>query len=264
MAGKSVPVLLYKLDELFLFAIVGDERNAHINPLLFVCDAFDIWPEFAYPLRQTSVSLMLRLRIGGFPLPFVIEIENVHWHRGEDWILNNIDWSVRSGEHWALLGLNGSGKTTLLNMITGYIWPTEGRVSVLGHRFGTVDLRELRKRIGWVSSSFQERIHPRENALEVVLSGLCASIGLYEEPDAASVEKALELMASLGCRHTAHRAYTTCSHGEKQKLLIARALMAEPDLLILDKPCTGLDFVARESLLNDIAELARRDRKRVV
>lgn len=191
-------------------------------------------------------------------MPFIIEIDNIHWRRGDELILRNICWRVRNGEHWALLGLNGSGKTTLLNMITGYLWPTEGHVAVLGHRFGTVDLRELRKRIGWVSSSFQERIHPREKALDVVLSGLYASIGLFEHPDPASVDKALELMESLGCRHTADRAYTTCSHGEKQKLLIARALMAEPQLLILDEPCTGLDFVARESLLHDIAELGRR------
>ncbi|GJM68672.1 hypothetical protein HMSSN036_08880 [Paenibacillus macerans] len=91
-----------------------------------------------------------------------IEINDVLWRREQKIILKDINWTVRKGEHWAILGLNGSGKTTLLNMITGYLWPTQGEISVLGHRYGTVDLRELRKRIGWVSSSFQERIHPGE------------------------------------------------------------------------------------------------------
>lgn len=187
----------------------------------------------------------------------VIDVQNVHWTRNGTDILHDITWTVAEGQHWALLGLNGSGKTTLLNIVTGYVWPTQGHVSVLGHRYGTVDLRQLRTRIGWVSSSFQEKIHPRESGLNVVISGLHASIGLYEKPKAEHVERALHLMESLGCHATARQPYATCSHGEKQKLLIARALMAEPDLLILDEPCTGLDFVSRESLLHTIAGLAR-------
>lgn len=191
-------------------------------------------------------------------LSHVIEIENVHWRRNESDILRGIHWNVRAGEHWALLGLNGSGKTTLLNMVTGYVWPTEGRISVLGHRYGNVDLRELRKRIGWVSSAFQQRIAPHESGLDVVVSGHYASIGLFERPTTQLIRRAGRLMESLGCHHTAERPYGACSHGEKQKLLIARALMADPELLILDEPATGLDFVSRESLLESIRDLACR------
>lgn len=189
----------------------------------------------------------------------VIAVENVFWERGSEAILREVSWTVRRGEHWALLGLNGSGKTTLLNIVSGYLWPSKGRVTVLGRPYGTVDLRMLRKRIGWVSSAFQERLDPGESALRVVISGLHASIGLYETPLPDQVGRALELMESLGCGHVARRPYATCSHGEKQKLLIARALMADPELLILDEPCTGLDFVSRESLLRTVAELARRE-----
>lgn len=187
----------------------------------------------------------------------VIEVSGVSWERQQKLVLNNVNWTVRRGEHWALLGLNGSGKTTLLSMICGYIWPMKGHISVLGHRYGTVDLRELRKRIGWVSSAFQERIHPRELGQYLVISGRHASIGLFEEPTPADRDKALHLMQLLGCGHLVDREYQTCSHGEKQKLLIARALMAAPELLILDEPCTGLDFVSRQSLLRSIARLVR-------
>lgn len=185
----------------------------------------------------------------------VIEVNDVSWEREQKLVLNNVNWTVHKGEHWAILGLNGSGKTTLLSMITGYVWPMKGYITVFGHRYGTVDLRELRKRIGWVSSSFQERIHPNETALHLVISGLHASIGLFERPTPAHVDKALHLMTTLGCAHLVHHEYRTCSHGEKQKLLIVRALMASPELLILDEPCTGLDFVSRQSLLKSIANV---------
>ncbi|CAH0120823.1 ABC transporter ATP-binding protein [Paenibacillus sp. CECT 9249] len=185
----------------------------------------------------------------------IIEVKDVLWEREHKSILKNVNWTIRKGEHWALLGLNGSGKTTLLNMITGYIWPTKGEISVLGHQYGTVDLREMRKRIGWVSSSFQERIHPNEKTQHLVISGLHASVGLFEQPTEDHMQKAVSLMETLGCAHLLDRPYQTCSQGEKQKLLIARALMASPDLLILDEAGNGLDFLSRESLLQSIASL---------
>src|SRR5690625_3221094 len=188
-----------------------------------------------------------------------IDLKDVTWKRGQTTILEQINWTVRKGEHWALLGLNGSGKTTILNIINGYIWPSKGKVSVLGHPFGTVDLRELRKSIGWVSSSLQERIRPIETTQHVVISGLHASIGLYEKPTEEHEAKAFELMTRLECGHLYDRMYQTCSQGEKQKLLIARALMASPELLILDEACNGLDFMSREALLTSIGDLAKED-----
>ncbi|RXZ79036.1 ABC transporter ATP-binding protein [Paenibacillaceae bacterium] len=187
---------------------------------------------------------------------YVIELEDIAWQRDQKTVLQQVDWRVGAGEHWAVLGLNGSGKTTILNMINGYIWPTRGKVSVLGHPFGTVDLRELRKSIGWVSSSLQEKFYPNDRAQNIVISGKHASIGLYEKTSGDDLEQAVQLMQDLGCPHLYDRTYQTCSQGEKQKLLIARALMAAPKLLILDEACNGLDFLAREALLASIESLA--------
>lgn len=188
----------------------------------------------------------------------VIELKNVSWRRGEQEILHGIEWTVEQGQHWAILGLNGSGKTSILNMINGYMWPTTGEISVLGHKFGTIDLRELRKSIGWVSSSLQEKIRPNEQTLDIVISGRHASIGLYAGIENRDREKAEQLMRDLGCAHLLGRTYQTCSQGEKQKLLIARALMASPRLLILDEASNGLDFISREALMQSIDRLASR------
>ncbi|MGF9911693.1 ABC transporter ATP-binding protein [Paenibacillus ehimensis] len=186
----------------------------------------------------------------------VIDIQNVTWKNGQNYLLHNVSWTVRPKEHWALLGLNGSGKTTLLNMINGYLWPTTGSVSVLGHRFGEVDLRELRRSIGWVSSSLQEKLYATDKTQYVVISGKYATIGLYERLSDEDLDRSQALMRTLGCMHLWDREFRTCSQGEKQKVLIARALMADPHLLILDEPCNGLDLFSREKLLDSIQELS--------
>jgi len=189
----------------------------------------------------------------------VIAMKNVSWRRQRKTILSNIDWQVLKGQHWAVLGLNGSGKTTLLNMVNGYIWPTTGEVSVLGKKFGKTDLRKLRKKIGWVSSSLEERINGRQLIQDIIVSGKYASIGLYEEPTKADFDDAYTLMEKLRIHHLFDRTYETCSNGEKQKTLIARGLIAQPQLLILDEPSSGLDFIAREELLATINELAHQE-----
>lgn len=187
----------------------------------------------------------------------IIELNHVSWRREQRVLLQDISWQVKPGEHWALLGLNGSGKTTLLNIICGYIWPSEGSVEVLGERYGEVDLRELRKSIGWVSNSLQEKLYKTDRAQLVVISGKHATIGLYDKVQEEDLETARQLMATLGCAHLWDREYGTCSQGEKQKLLITRALMARPRILILDEPCNGLDLFSRERLLESIDGLAR-------
>ncbi|WP_216855494.1 ABC transporter ATP-binding protein [Paenibacillus alba] len=184
-------------------------------------------------------------------------MNKVSWFRENKTILNQVDWQVKQGDHWAVLGLNGSGKTTLLNMINGYIWPSEGDMSVLGHSFGSVDLRDLRKSIGWVSSSLQEKLYASDKTQHVVISGKHASIGLYEKPSEEDFARAVQLMQRLSCYHLYDRTYQSCSQGEKQKLLIARALMASPKLLILDEATNGLDFLSREALLTSVNELAQ-------
>lgn len=186
----------------------------------------------------------------------IIDIQGVTWRRDHLTLLNNVSWQVKPGEHWALLGLNGSGKTTLLNLVNGYFWPSEGSVTVLGHRFGEVDLRELRKTIGWVSTSLQEKLYAGDRTQHIVISGKHATIGLYDRVADEDLAFALTLMEKLGCAHLWDREFRTCSQGEKQKLLIARALMAKPRILILDEPCNGLDLFSRERLLDSIRDLA--------
>ncbi|MET3292607.1 UNVERIFIED_CONTAM: iron complex transport system ATP-binding protein [Brevibacillus sp. OAP136] len=187
-----------------------------------------------------------------------ISMKNVTWVReGGTVILNDVNWEVKPGEHWALVGLNGSGKTTLLNMINGYLWPTRGEISVLGQRFGTVDLRELRKSIGWVSSSLQQKLYGSDTGLEIVVSGRLGTIGVHNKPTEDDLDEARKLLESLKCSYLANRPYQHCSEGERQRLLIARALISKPKLLILDEPCNGLDIFAREQLLATVEEITK-------
>lgn len=187
----------------------------------------------------------------------IISLKNVSWRRDETMILHDMNWEVEQGQHWCIVGLNGSGKTTMLNVVNGYIWPTKGQVEVLDHRFGDVDLRELRKRIGWVSTSLQQKLYGHQTALTIVLSGKFATIGLYDKTNDEDQKQAEELMEFLGCSSLAARTYDTLSQGQRQKVLIARALMANPELLILDEPCTGLDIFAREQLLQMIEKITK-------
>lgn len=186
----------------------------------------------------------------------VVELEDVCFCRKEREILSDISWRIEPGVHWALLGANGSGKTSLLKILTGYEWPTFGTVRVLGERFGRCDIGRLRRLIGWVSSAMTQRLPAQDTALEVVASGLDASIGLYRNITDAEHQKAMSVLGHLRAEVIANQKYGTLSQGEMQKVLIARALVCEPRLLILDEPCIGLDPAARHQFLRDLAELA--------
>ncbi len=185
----------------------------------------------------------------------IVNITDASVKRDSAFILKNINWTVKPGEHWAIIGLNGSGKTSLLKLINGYIFPSTGEVTVLGKKFGEYDFRELRKSIGWVSSSLQEVLYANETVEEVVISGTYASIGLYEKPDDEDYDKAGDLIEQFDCADLRKQRYFTLSQGEKQKVVLARALMSSPKLLILDEPCTGLDIFAREKFLSLIEDL---------
>lgn len=189
-----------------------------------------------------------------------IHIKEVYLIRDKNTILSNINWDVEFGEHWAIIGLNGSGKTSLLDIINGYIFPSKGEVSVLGKSFGTYDLRELRKSIGLVSSSLQEKLYLNETAEEIVLSGKYATIGLYGEPNEEDKREAQDLMEQFEITSLKKRKYSNLSQGEKQKVLLARSLMNSPKILILDEPCTGLDLFARENLLKLIEQIGIREK----
>ncbi|MGG5372815.1 ABC transporter ATP-binding protein [Enterococcus sp. AZ196] len=185
----------------------------------------------------------------------ILAFEHVQFVRQQMKLLQNIDWRIQAGEDWAILGLNGAGKSLMLNMISGNLWPSSGKLTVLGEVFGRTSIPDLTKRIGWVSQSLQERIHREEQAELIVLSGKFASIGIYQEYTEAELEEAKQLLSSLGAEKLIGKVYQVLSQGEKQLVLIARALMAKPELLILDEPCNGLDLFAREDLLSRIKKM---------
>lgn len=189
----------------------------------------------------------------------ILNVEDVSLIRDGKYILKDINWQIEKNQHWVLMGLNGSGKTMLLNMLNGYYFPSRGEIEVLGRKFGSYDLRELRKSIGLVSSALQARLHELDTALDVVLSGLAASIGLHFQPSNEQVDLALALMNQFHVSRLREHKYGTLSQGEKQIVLILRALINQPDLLILDEPCTGLDIFARENVLHSIGELVTAD-----
>lgn len=190
----------------------------------------------------------------------MIEAKQVSLFKGQASLLKDISWQVKPGEHWAILGLNGSGKTSLLNMINGYDWPSRGSLRVLDQAFGSYDLRELRKSLGWVSSALESRLYGQETVEDIVISGRFASVGLYDrvgEEDRQAAKVVLEQMKISSFRR---RPLETLSQGEKQRVMIGRALMANPQILILDEPCNGLDLFAREELLKTIRGLAEEKR----
>ncbi len=186
----------------------------------------------------------------------VVHLERVFFRRKTSCILKDISWRIERGSHWALLGPNGSGKTTLLKIITGYEWPTSGRVQVLGRDFGDCSIGELRTTIGWASSAIEAQLPGGDTAIEIVVSGLAASIGLYRDFSAAEYAAARAALLRVGAEAEAERRFGLLSQGEQQRVLIARALVCRPKLLILDEPCVGLDPAARHRLLGDLASLA--------
>lgn len=191
----------------------------------------------------------------------MIQVQGVSWRRNGRTILNGLNWRVKKGEHWALIGLNGSGKTSLLKLITGYEWPSEGEISLLGHRLGQVELKGLRQQIGWVSAALHERYRSHEglSARDVVISGKFGSIGLWEKVSSADRDQADHWLEQFHVAHRADAPFQQLSSGEKQKVLLARAWMAQPKLIILDEPCYGLDIKAREELLTRLNQMASSD-----
>ncbi|EPS6023867.1 ABC transporter ATP-binding protein [Listeria monocytogenes] len=182
--------------------------------------------------------------------------ENVYLKRDNKTILSDINWVVNEKENWAILGLNGSGKTTLLQLLNGYLWPSSGRLQVLGHIFGQTSLPELRKSIGWVSNALDHQLKDYELSEQIVLSGKFASIGIYAKVTADELALAKKWLIDCGGISLIGKPYKILSQGERQIVLIARALMASPKLLILDEPCNGLDLFAKERLLERIKKIA--------
>jgi iron complex transport system ATP-binding protein len=186
----------------------------------------------------------------------IIACEQVGYcQQGVD-ILTDISWRIEAGQHWAVLGPNGSGKTTLLKIACGYLWPTSGRVLRLGEVL--IDLGELRRSIGWISADLVSQIPPSDSGLETVVTGRLAQVGLkrfpFGGPTDADFRDAATELARLGCEALAVKPFGVLSQGERQQVLIARARMAKPLLLVLDEPCAGMDPGVRERFLNWLDE----------
>ena len=190
--------------------------------------------------------------------PPVLEVRSLCIHRGGTEILKDLSWSVHPGEHWVILGPNGCGKTSLLSALTGYFTPSDGSLSLLGQDFGESDWRLLRTRVGLVSSRIRQMMPDAEPALTSVLSGKYAMLEFWGDPTAADTRAALRILRQLKLEHLAQRPWRVLSQGERQRILIGRALMARPRILILDEPCAGLDPVAREGFLHFLQELGTR------
>ena len=203
----------------------------------------------ATPPMKTSAPMSTRS---------ILEVSGLRVARGRTTILDDVSWRVARGEHWAILGANGSGKTSLLKALTGYLSPTAGRFALLGRRYGECDWRELRFKIGVVTSAFTASIPPSEVALDTVISGKYAQLDLWHRTTRTDRVRGLRLLRASGLGALAAREWAYLSQGERQRVLIARALMAKPRLLILDEPCAGLDPVARENFLQFIETLAHR------
>ncbi len=187
----------------------------------------------------------------------IVDVRNLNYKSGNRYLLKNINWQIKRGENWILFGLNGCGKTTLLSIVAGYKGFLDGSVQVFGETYTDRNILQQRNRIAWISSSFFDRYYSSESVLHIVLSGLSGTFGLPHTVTAEDVQKAKKLLNALQIGQYCNYPYNRLSKGERQNVLIARALMYAAELFILDEPCSGLDVNARDRMLHYIRSLAK-------
>jgi iron complex transport system ATP-binding protein len=191
------------------------------------------------------------------PVDVVGRLEGVEVRRGRATALHPLDWQIRAGERWVVIGANGAGKSTLLAVLAGAMRPTAGRVQLLGEYLDEADLDDLLPRVGWASASLADLLPAEELVLDIVLTASQACVCRGDEDYAAvDVARACELLAWVGARRLMERRFGTLSEGERKRVQLARALMSNPELVLLDEPAAGLDLGGREALLRALSRMA--------